>query len=106
MILSHRKRIYIISGTLFLLYMIFYIVSCAPLTGQRKFVRKTCVECHTEFVNKYLSMKNVHAVVKGGKCEECHLRHGLVPRLLMKGIGNETSYACLNKKQNGMHESR
>ena len=40
--------------------------------------RQDCLGCHKAFADKYMGMKNVHAVVKENKCDQCHLRHGLV----------------------------
>ncbi len=57
--------------------------------ARKKFARKDCLDCHTKFTDKYLGMKNVHAVVKEKKCEGCHLRHGLVAKLILKKIGND-----------------
>src|SRR5208337_47645 len=44
-----------------------------------RFASKNCLECHKKFADKYLGMKDVHAVVKERNCEACHLRHGIVP---------------------------
>ena len=36
----------------------------STLAKKRQFTRKGCLDCHTEFADTYLSMKNVHAPVK------------------------------------------
>src|SRR5512139_82861 len=70
--------------------------------AQMKFARKECLDCHTKFAEKYLGMKSVHSVVKEKKCEDCHLRHGVVPKLLMKKEGNELCYTCHSKDKIGI----
>ena len=81
-----------------------YLAACvsAPSGKIRTFERKECVECHTDFVDKYFGMKNVHAVVKEKQCEACHLRHGKVPKLLFKRQGNELCLECHKKTAIGM----
>ncbi len=74
--------------------------------AQRKFVQKECLECHTKFADKYFGMKTVHAVVKDRKCQECHLRHGLIPKLILKKEGNELCYGCHSKEKIGMNKSK
>ena len=70
----------------------------------KKFVQKECLDCHKKFADKYLGMKNVHKVVKERKCEDCHLRHGLVPKLILKKEGNEICYPCHSKDKIGMNK--
>ena len=59
---------YITLGILFLSAAgLLYFTSCALAPTKRKpgkFVRKQCLDCHTEFAAKYLSMQDVHAPVK------------------------------------------
>ena len=76
----------------------------APATG-KKFVGKNCLDCHKKFTDKYLAMKNVHSVVKEKKCEECHLRHGIVPKLILKKEGNDICYPCHSKEKIGLNKS-
>ena len=75
--------------------IIIYVGACVPAPSRQtgKFARKECLDCHTEFAAKYLSMPDVHAVVKEKKCEDCHLRHGIIPKLLLKREGNDTCYS-------------
>lgn len=70
----------------------------------KKFVQKDCLDCHKKFADKYLGLKNVHAVVKQKKCEDCHLRHGLVPKLILKKEGNEVCYPCHTKEKIGLNK--
>ncbi|HYA94033.1 MAG TPA: cytochrome c3 family protein, partial [Thermodesulfobacteriota bacterium] len=72
--------------------------------GKAGFARKECLDCHKKFAEKYLAMKDVHSVVKEKKCEECHLRHGLVPKLLLKKEGNQICYPCHSKEKIGMNK--
>src|SRR4030042_2921468 len=71
----------------------------------KKFVQKECLDCHKKFVDQYLGMKNVHKVVKERKCEDCHLRHGLVPKLILKKEGNEICYPCHSREKIGLNKS-
>ena len=77
---------YSVVGILLFLGGLIYFTSCAPTPALKagKFARKQCLQCHTEFAAKYLAMQNVHAVVREKKCEDCHLRHGILPKLLLK----------------------
>src|SRR4030043_813657 len=76
----------------------------APAAG-KKFVSKDCLDCHKKFADKYLVMKNVHPVVKERKCEDCHIRHGLVPKLILKKEGNEICYPCHSKDKVGTNKA-
>ena len=100
-----KNRKYLLLGLILFLCGVIYITACVqPATKRRKFVRKDCLECHTKFADKYLKMKNVHTVVKEKKCEDCHLRHGIVPKLLLKGKGNQTCYKCHEKEKIGLNK--
>jgi predicted CXXCH cytochrome family protein len=68
----------------------------------QKFKQKACLECHQKLADKYAGLKYAHPAVKERKCEECHLRHGLVPKLLLKESGNSFCYKCHDKKTIGM----
>ena len=70
-----------------------------------RFARKNCLDCHKKFADKYMAMKNIHAVVKEKKCEDCHLRHGLVGKLILKKDGNEICYPCHSKEKIGMNKT-
>ena len=61
---------------------------------RRKFKQKECLDCHDEFVEEYLSKDNIHEVVQDRKCDTCHLRHGIVGKLLLKETRNELCYEC------------
>src|SRR4030042_1691802 len=70
-------------------------------SGKPGFARKNCLDCHKTFVEKYMGMKNIHPMVKEKKCEDCHLRHGLVGKLILKKEGNEVCYPCHSKEKGG-----
>jgi len=72
----------------------------------RKFERKGCLDCHKKFSEKYLSLKALHPGMKEGKCEDCHLRHGIVPKLLLKKDGNELCYSCHAKEKIGLNQPK
>ena len=61
--------------------------------------------CHKDFAGKYLGMKNVHAVVRENTCDQCHLRHGLVAKRVMKKDGNDLCYSCHPKDKVGLNEA-
>jgi len=71
----------------------------------KRFVSKDCLSCHKKFSEKYLGMKDVHLPVKEKKCEDCHLRHGLVPKLILKKEGNEICYPCHSKDKIGTNKA-
>ena len=105
---SSKERPYILFGIFLTLSAAIYLATCAPVPSRQpsKFKRKQCLECHTEFSKKYFSMKNVHSVVKEKKCEDCHLRHGVIPKLLLKKEGNQICYDCHQKDKIGLNKSR
>ena len=114
MSVSHIKRKAILAGILlFVCGILLYACAETPQkrtlggapTGGKRFVSKDCLSCHKKFSEKYLGMKNVHLPVKDKKCEECHLRHGLVPKLILKKEGNEICYPCHSKDKIGMNKT-
>ena len=58
-------------------------------------------ECHKKFEEKYGSAKHVHGSVKQRKCEDCHLRHGIVPQLALKKAGDELCYCATSARASG-----
>ena len=74
--------------------------SAAP--ADMKFKQKECLDCHTKQANLYAGYKYAHPAVRERKCEECHLRHGLVPKLLLKESGNGFCYKCHKRDAIGM----
>jgi predicted CXXCH cytochrome family protein len=62
--------------------------------AKRTFKQKGCLSCHEEFVQTELSKKTVHTAVKEEKCESCHLKHGIVPKLLLTKQGNDLCFQC------------
>ncbi len=69
---------------------------------ERQFKSKDCMECHGKFAEKMAPLKYQHTAVKQKKCEECHLRHGLVPRLVMKQPGNALCTTCHKRDALGL----
>ncbi|MGD8352720.1 MAG: cytochrome c3 family protein, partial [Pseudomonadota bacterium] len=61
---------------------------------KRTFKRKECVDCHTQFKEEVLSRNNLHDILKNGDCEQCHLRHGLVGKLILKEDGEGLCISC------------
>src|SRR5574341_772863 len=85
---------------------VFFLAAPDSAQAQRKLDKKECLDCHKKFADKYLGMKNVHAVVKEHQCEECHLRHGRIPKLLLKKMGNDLCFSCHNKEKIGMNRAK
>src|SRR5512146_652006 len=81
------------------------LVSTVPSQGAMQFAQKECLDCHKKFADKYFGMKDVHPIVKEKKCEECHLRHGIVPKLLLKDAGNALCIKCHAKEKIGMNKA-
>jgi predicted CXXCH cytochrome family protein len=97
--LSTKRSIYALGAVLFLCVVLH---AATGMAAAQKSARKDCLDCHTKFSDKYLGMKNVHAVVKQKNCEGCHLRHGLVAKLILKQTGNELCQTCHTKDRMGM----
>jgi predicted CXXCH cytochrome family protein len=82
----------------------FLVAGCVDMQAPRpEFAQKDCLDCHKQFADRYFGMKDVHPVVKERKCESCHLRHGLVPKLILKKDGNEVCYQCHTKEKLGLN---
>src|SRR3990172_5700030 len=94
----------LIAGLVFFLCGAVLSVTGDTALAQKKFARKECLDCHTKFASKYFSMKDVHPVVKEKKCEDCHLRHGIIPKLILKKEGNDLCFACHGKEKIGMNK--
>ena len=85
------------------LHTLLLLALLLPATARaQQFARKECLDCHQKFADKYMGLKNVHAIVKQQKCEDCHLRHGIVPKLLLKESGNALCLKCHDKKAIGL----
>ncbi|MFA5701649.1 MAG: cytochrome c3 family protein, partial [Desulfuromonas sp.] len=83
------------------------LVLCQVSPGEaakRSFAKKNCIDCHGDFAKEYLSKKNVHQVVKENKCEECHLPHGIVPKLLLKESGDKICLRCHSEESIGLDQ--
>src|SRR5690242_4614772 len=63
---------------------------------------KDCTECHKKFAEKYDGLKFTHGAVKQRRCEDCHLRHGIVPKLALKQAGNNLCFSCHKREAVGM----
>jgi predicted CXXCH cytochrome family protein len=69
-----------------------------------KFKKKDCLDCHKELATKVSGLKHAHQAVKKADCESCHLRHGVVPKLLLKQQGNALCLGCHAEKSIGMNK--
>src|ERR1700693_4772551 len=96
---SLRSRQTLILVGFFLLSGIAFFYSPESAEAQKKFARRECLDCHKKFEEKYFSKKFIHSLVKDRKCEECHLRHGIVPKLLMKKEGNQVCLGCHSREK-------
>ena len=94
-----------IAGWGLVLCMLAVMAPVNSYSAGKKFPQKDCLDCHKKFADKYFSMKDIHPVVKQKNCEACHLRHGIVPKLLLKEEGNSLCYSCHNKAQLGMEKA-
>ncbi len=79
-------------------------ILCFAKAGQAnwQFKQQQCLDCHKDFGKKYFSMKYLHPGIKESKCEDCHLRHGIIPKLLLKESGDELCLKCHNVKSLGL----
>ena len=82
--------------------VLFAGLSAPPAFAQKKVEKKSCLECHSKFVETVKSYASAHPGVREGKCEDCHLRHGLVPKLLLKKDGNALCESCHTKASIGL----
>ncbi len=89
-----KSRQLFIFGLVVLLGIFVSVFSTGTARAERTFARKDCSDCHKKFNDKYGSMKYAHTMVKENKCEDCHLRHGIVPKLLLKKDGNQLCLGC------------
>lgn len=95
-----KQRISVLGAVVLLCVVVLYAGTGS--TAGKKFAGKDCLDCHKKFADKYLGMKDVHPVVKEKKCEACHLRHGIVPKLLLKKTGNDLCFDCHAREKMGM----
>jgi predicted CXXCH cytochrome family protein len=70
------------------------LLAPGPAEAQRQFKTKDCLECHQKFAEKTAGLKFQHSSVKQRKCEDCHLRHGVVGRLVLKQPGSALCLTC------------
>jgi len=91
-------------GHILLGLAVLLLAGCAEVQTERpRFAQRNCLDCHKKFGDKYLGMKNVHPTVKAQQCESCHLRHGLIPKAVMKKDGNEVCYQCHARDKVGLN---
>jgi len=100
--MRNGKRTYLSIWMLTLVAVLLAVAGTDAVAAPKKFARKECMDCHTKFADKYSSLKYVHTIVKENKCEECHLRHGIVAKLLLKKDGNQVCYSCHSKEKIGL----
>src|SRR5208337_4444611 len=94
---------FVLIGMIFFLCGSLLYAARDGMAAQRSFTQKDCLACHKKFADTYLGMKYLHPLMKEHKCEECHLRHGIVPKLLLRKEGNELCYSCHAKEKIGMN---
>ncbi len=66
-----------LGGGVFLCLLLFFMATISCTTQEPRKVRKGCLDCHPELVEKY-AVGIVHQPVKEGQCKKCHRPHGLV----------------------------
>ena len=83
-----------------LLYAVFPAMFLLLLSGcvEQKVASKSCNDCHFEEVAKFKSEGTLHAPIKEGKCEECHLPHGLLGGMRLKSANSKLCYSCHDEK--------
>lgn len=72
------------------------------LAAPRKFETKPCLACHTQFAEQIRPLKVVHPGIADAQCETCHIRHGIVGKLLLKKDGNALCLGCHTKESIGL----
>ena len=66
----------------------------ADAGAARKFSKKSCVDCHKEYKKEFLDRRYTHEPAEEQGCESCHLRHGVVGKVLLKTEGNALCTEC------------
>jgi len=80
-----------ITKTLTLLIVLGLICSCTPSEPRK--VRKGCLDCHPELVEKYAT-GHVHQPVAAGECKKCHRPHGMVGGVYLRTPQPELCLGC------------
>jgi predicted CXXCH cytochrome family protein len=76
------------------------LLSLAPATAQLRKgkalspTQKSCVDCHSKEASTWSGRASKHGPVVEGKCESCHLRHGVVGVLRLAAGDPELCLAC------------
>ncbi len=78
----------------------------AESDAARKFKKKECLDCHSDFSKTYGELKNQHPGVQNGKCQDCHLSHGIVGKLLLIEDGNKLCFRCHKKEDFNLDKKR
>src|SRR6185369_7176247 len=102
MSMLRNTRIWVLAGIMLLACGGVPWLAAEGQAATKKFASKECTDCHTKFSDKYFSMKYLHTIVKEKKCEDCHIRHGRVPKLLLKKEGNQICLGCHTKEKIGL----
>ncbi|HKY34245.1 MAG TPA: cytochrome c3 family protein [Candidatus Polarisedimenticolia bacterium] len=55
---------------------------------------RSCLDCHKREAGEYAGRASQHRPVKEGRCETCHLRHGVVGALRLKAEDPELCVTC------------
>jgi predicted CXXCH cytochrome family protein len=84
---------------LFCCSLLLQLVCADNSYAARKFKKKECADCHSDFMDQYGGMKNKHPGVKNGQCQDCHLSHGIVGKLLLIEEGNKLCFTCHKKEE-------
>ena len=79
--------------------------SDASLAQRRGFQKKECLDCHQDLADQFQQLKTRHPGLKNDGCEDCHLRHGLVPTLLLKEDGNDLCLSCHEGESIGLDKA-
>ena len=64
-----------------------------PRLASGPFKVKSCLECHDQQKSE-VKRSHAHAPFKAADCEACHLRHGVIGKLVLKSAGNELCTPC------------
>src|SRR3970282_1795413 len=97
--LTAKYKISLLLTFFFLSGIFFYALTDTAIAARKKFKSRDCLDCHQKFEEKYMNMKNVHPILKKDRCEDCHMRHGIIPKLIMKKEGNDLCLTCHDKKK-------
>lgn len=72
---------------------------------KRTFKRKSCLDCHQDLSQEWRPLPTKHPGVSDDQCESCHIRHGLVAKLILKEQGNALCYSCHDTASLGLERA-